>query len=149
MKEIWKSFNLEPLKDLHRSAGCLEDVNCPQSYQCLAGVCRSSPGKVLVQSINIKTEQCQGCEGRGAGVRLSLRGEFIGEFINGTPCSTNLLHHEDSATTWLEGKVATWTGMVEGEEQEQEQVKLGACYKAPLNAQVTQSSTSALLKHQK
>ena len=135
--QLKKKFFLEPLKDLLCSAGCLEDVNCPQSYQCLSGVCRSSPGKVLVQSINIKTGQCRGCEGRGAGVRLSLRGEFIGEFINGTPCSTNLLHHEEEATTWLEGHVATWTGMVEGEEQEQEQVKLGACYKAPLNAQVT------------
>ena len=125
-------------------AGCLADVNCPQSYECLSGVCRSSPGKVLLQSVNIKTEQCEGCEGRGAGVRLSLRGEFIGEFINGTPCSTNLLHHEDSVTTFLTGQVATWTGMLEGEEEQEEQEKLGACYKAPLNAQVTQWYTPAL-----
>ena len=40
-------------------------------------------------------------------------------------------------TTFLAGEVATWTGLVEGEEVEEEQVKLGACYKAPLNAQVT------------
>ena len=47
------------------------------------------------------------------------------------------MHHEDSVTTFLAGSVATWTGLVEGEEVEEEQVKLGACYKAPLNAQVT------------
>ena len=60
-------------------AGCLDDVNCPRDYQCLSGVCRSSPGKVLVQSINIKTEKCKDCSGAGAGLRLSLRGEFIGQ----------------------------------------------------------------------
>ena len=68
---------------------------------------------------------------------MAVRGEVIGEFINGTPCKTDLLHHEESVTTFLTGEVATWTGMVEGEEVEEERKKLAGCYKAPLNAQVT------------
>lgn len=116
--------------------GCQYDVQCPPSYQCLSGVCRSSPGKVLVQSINIKTSECEDCQEEEAGVRLSLRGEVIGEFINGIPCWTNLLTHLDT-TTFRSGQVASFDGREEEEEDREERERLGACYKAPLNAQVT------------
>ena len=72
-------------------------------------------------------------------MEVSLRGEFIGEFINGTPCSTNLLTHLDR-TTFLPGTVAKFDGRDDGEEEQEdsdEKVRMGACYKAPLNAQVT------------
>ena len=101
------------------------------------GVCRSSPGKVLVQSINIETEECRDCEEEEAGVRVSLRGEFVGEFINGTPCSTNLLTH-NHINTFRPGVIARFDGRSEEEEEEaEERSLLGACYKAPLNARLT------------
>lgn len=112
--------------------GCQTDLNCPQSYQCYNGECRSGPGKVLISSITINTAQCKDCGKEG--VRVSLSGEVIGEFLDGVPCSTNTLDH--TGLDFTAGGSARFDGLAEGEDNEVEKSKMGACFKAPLNAQV-------------
>lgn len=117
--------------------GCETDLDCPTGYQCYNGECRAGPGKVLINSVNIKTALCQGC-GEGEGVRLSLTGEIIGEFLDGVPCNTNTLNHADSLD-FTAGSTTTFDGHIEGveEKNKEEQLSMGTCFKAPLNAVIT------------
>ena len=106
--------------------GCASDDNCPQEYKCVEGVCRSGPGKVLINSINIKTLSCVNCDNdSSAGVTLSLRGEVIGEFLDGVPCSTNTLEgvFTDGGVTTVDGDHEDGTVDVGEEEQ------MATCYK--------------------
>ena len=110
--------------------GCLTDDNCPTGYQCYHGDCRAGPGKVLLNSINIKTALCQGCQGI-EGVRVSLTGEVIGEFLDGVPCSTNTLNHAHSID-FTTDSIASFDGHVDGvedEENTEEKLSMGTCYK--------------------
>ena len=55
-------------------------------------------GKVLVESLTIKTVSCTGCSEQSEGVKLSLLGERTAEFSSGYPCSTSAqvpLNHQD------------------------------------------------------
>ena len=106
--------------------GCQADSNCPQDYQCFNGECRSGPGKVLVNSLTIKTAECVNCGQEG--VKVSLAGEVIGEFLDGVPCSTNTLDHA-SGLDFTTGGSARFDGKVDGAEDEIEKKKMGACFK--------------------
>ena len=107
-------------------AGCQTDLNCPQDYQCYNGECRSGPGKVLLNSITIKTASCDDCGQEGA--KVSLSGEVIGGFLDGFPCSTNTLNHVNSLD-FLAGSSVSFDGHQEGEEDEVEKKAMGACFK--------------------
>jgi hypothetical protein len=106
--------------------GCQTDLNCPQDYQCFNGECRSGPGKVLINSINITTAACVDCGQEG--VKVSLAGEVIGEFLDGVPCSTNTLNHA-SSLDFSTGSSVRFDGLAEGEEDEIEKKNMGACFK--------------------
>ena len=90
---------------------------------------RSGPGKVLVHSINIKTASCEGCSRDQEGVRVSLRGEVIGEALAGVPCATGLLDTAGAAD-FSSGSVASFDGRLEDDtEDEVERRSMGTCYK--------------------
>jgi len=116
--------------------GCLTDNNCPEDYECFNGTCRHGPGKVLLHSINIKTESCEGCSQDSEGVRLKLMGEVVGEALHGYPCSTNILDTE-LVTDYRPGSVASFDAKLDDDtEDTKERRSMGSCYKAPLNAQL-------------
>jgi len=114
--------------------GCLEDKNCPQDYTCYDGVCRSGPGKVLVNSISVKPSSCvEGLNCLSQAFEFKFIGEVIGEFLGGIPCMTNVL----DTVIANNGTIAYFDGLKEdGTEDETERMKMGGCFKAPLNAQL-------------
>ena len=55
-------------------------------------------GKVLLESLTIKTLSCTGCSQQSEGVKLSLLGERTVEFKNGYTCNSSVetaLDHKD------------------------------------------------------
>ena len=97
---------------------------------CLNGVCEIPDGKTLLQSISLKTEACDDCEGEAA-VVVRLRGKNSGADPEGVPCNTSLL-----TTNFQAGLVTTFNGKIGEQVDNVEREKLGNCYKAPLNAEV-------------
>ena len=85
----------------------------------------NTSGKVLVHSINIQTEACDNCSPE-QGVIVSLRGEVIGEFLGGVPCTTNTMTMTSSGLD----NVNTWDGKMEdGSDDLEEEKQMGTCYK--------------------
>ena len=90
---------------------------------------RSGPGKVLIKSVNIKTASCDNCVGTSEGVRLNLTGEVVGEFLDGVPCTTNVLNKKE-LNTFRDGLVSSFDGQLdEDTEDEYEMKQMGACFK--------------------
>jgi len=91
---------------------------------------------VLLHSINIKTDSCEGCSQDAEGAKLRLMGEVIGEALTGYPCSTNILD-TDLITDFSSGSVASFDAKLdEDTEDKVERRSMGSCFKAPLNAQL-------------
>ena len=67
---------------------------------------------MLLHSINIKTDSCEGCSQDAEGAKLRLMGEVIGEALTGYPCSTNILD-TDLITDFSSGSVASTVGGAE------------------------------------
>ena len=104
-------------------------LNCTKQLKQPLLHLRSGPGKVLVHSINIKTASCEGCSRDQEGVRVSLRGEVIGEALAGVPCATGLLDTAGTAD-FGSGSVASFDGRLEDDtEDEVERRSMGTCYK--------------------
>ena len=90
---------------------------------------RYGPGKVLVHSINIKTDSCEDCEAGREGVRLRLLGEVVGEALAGVPCVTNILDTE-FLTDFSPDAVASFSGRLdEDTEDPEERRSMGSCIK--------------------
>jgi len=118
--------------------GCIEDSNCPSGYTCNTAdhMCHAPPGKVLVESITVRTKTgCTDCSEEG--VSLSLLGEKNGNYLDGVPCSTKILDH--AATTDYDGSNGSWArfdGTLNGAPDDDEKDMMGGCYEAPLNGQL-------------
>jgi len=113
--------------------GCVTDANCPGGYTCQDHICHYPPGKVLIESISIRTQTgCSDCSKEG--VTLSLLGEKNGQYPNGVPCATRTLDHAGS--TDFDGGKARFDGTLGGAEDDAEKSMMGGCYQAPLNAQL-------------
>jgi len=110
------------------------DVPCGPGYICDDGDCKAIPGKVLLNSISVKTESCDECTKEG--VKLTLLGERIGgsngELPAPVPCTTEVLDNKDSRD-FGKGQTTTWSGQGNGDGLGQQ---MGSCYEAPLNAMV-------------
>ena len=67
--------------------------------------------------------------GNSEGVKLNLTGEVVGEFLNGVPCTTNVLNKKE-LFTFIDGHVSSFDGQLdEDTEDEHEMKQMGACYK--------------------
>jgi len=102
---------------------CATNNHCHDGYWCRAGKCKARSGKVLLESITIKTDTCTDCTGQ-EGVEVKLLGEKIAGFSDGVPCDTSVLDHPGQQD-FVTGRVATFDGEVEQ--------MLGTCYESPLN----------------
>ena len=90
---------------------------------------RHGAGKVLLHSINIKTESCDGCSQDSEGARLRLMGEVVGEALPGYPCFTNILDTE-LVTDYSPGSVASFDAKLDDDtEDTTERRSMGSCYK--------------------
>merc|ERR1740137_395314 len=109
--------------------GCAGDEDCPTGHSCLSNKCRVVAGKVLVESLTIKTVSCTGCSEQSEGVKLSLLGERTAEFSSGYPCSTSAqvpLNHQDVLD--FSAGLARFAGSSNAD-----QTAMGECFQAPLN----------------
>merc|ERR1711962_413038 len=104
-------------------SACQDDTSCAPGYICEQGECKARPGKVLLNSITIRTEDCTDCTQEG--VILTLFGERVIGLPEGVPCTTELLDHTDTRD-FQKGQTAVW--------DESSPTQLGGCYEAPLNA---------------
>jgi len=104
-------------------SACQDDTSCAPGYICEQGECKARPGKVLLNSITIRTEDCKECKEEG--VILTLYGERVIGLPEGVPCTTELLDHTDTRD-FQKGQTAVW--------DESSPTQLGGCYEAPLNA---------------
>ena len=67
--------------------------------------------------------------GTSEGVRLNLTGEVVGEFLDGVPCTTNVLNKKE-LNTFRDGLVSSFDGQLdEDTEDEYEMKQMGACFK--------------------
>ena len=109
-------------------SGCVTDKNCPGGYTCQDHICEYPPGKVLIESITVRTKTgCSDCSKEG--VTLSLLGEKNGHYLDGVPCSTRTLDH--SGTTDYDGSNgsrARFDGTLGGAENDAERTMMGGCY---------------------
>ena len=88
--------------------------------------CTAKPGKVLVDSIKIYTESCDGCSAADEGVVVHLLGEKNGEHLDGVPCHTNRMDHAGS-TDFGPGSTE-FNGRINGQEDQTEKNMMGGCY---------------------
>ena len=122
-------FSLSSLSNL----GCVTDANCPGGYTCQDHICHYPPGKVLIESISIRTQTgCSDCSKEG--VTLSLLGEKNGQYPNGVPCATRTLDHAGS--TDFDGGKARFDGTLGGAEDDAEKSMMGGCYQVHLHFRV-------------
>ena len=109
-------------------SGCVTDANCPGGYTCQDHICEYPPGKVLIESITVRTKTgCSDCSKEG--VTLSLLGEKNGNYLDGVPCATRTLDH--SSTTDYDGSNgsrARFDGTLDGAENDAERTMMGGCY---------------------
>ena len=70
-------------------AGCDTNDDCPSGHSCSLRKCRVGPGKVLLESVTVKTLSCTDCSQESEGFKLTLQGERTGEFSSGVPCNTS------------------------------------------------------------
>jgi len=113
--------------------GCLDDTNCPGSYTCQNHKCEAAPGKVLIESITIKTESCDGCSTEG--VVAVLKGESVTGFPSGVPCSTATLDHA-GVVEFGSGGSSRFDGTLNGAQNDDEEAMMAGCFHAALNAQL-------------
>ena len=67
--------------------------------------------------------------GTSEGVRLNLTGEVVGEFLDGVPCTTNVLNKKE-LNTFRDGLISSFDGQLdEDTEDEYEMKQMGACFK--------------------
>ena len=86
-----------------------------------------------MKSINIKTSTCENCVGTSEGVKLNLTGEVVGEFLDGVPCTTNIMNKK-GLDTFQNGLVSSFDGQLdEDTEDEFEMKQMGACYKVKIH----------------
>jgi len=110
--------------------GCLENANCPSGFTCQSNKCTASAGQVLIDSITIKTSECNGCTTEG--VTAVLKGESVVGFPYGIPCATNKLDR-DGTTEFGPGGSARFDGKLNGSQNDDEESMIGGCFHAPLN----------------
>ena len=114
-------------------SGCVTDANCPGGYTCQDHICEYPPGKVLIESITVRTKTgCSDCSKEG--VTLSLLGEKNSHYLDGVPCSTRTLDH--SGTTDYDGSngsSARFDGTLGGTENDAERTMMGGCYQVGSN----------------
>jgi len=124
--------------------GCDSDADCANTINPICSVdsheCTAKPGKVLVDSIKIYTESCNGCSAADEGVVVNLLGEKNGEHLDGVPCHTNRMDHAGS-TDFGTGSTE-FNGRVNGHEDQAEKNMMGGCYEGPLNSQLNGGSIS-------
>jgi len=113
--------------------GCQDDTNCPTSFHCENHKCAAAPGKVLIDSITIKTSTCDGCTSEG--VTAVLKGEPVVGYPYGVPCATNVLDRAGS-TEFGSGASARFDGQLNGAQNDEEEAMIGGCFHAPLNNQL-------------
>ena len=130
-------------------------MSCGLGYTCdeTSHECKAIAGKELLRSINIRT--ALGCSACGPeGVSLQLLGEKNAQYLEGTPCNTSILDHNN--TIDFGGGFGNWTifnGTLDGHFNQEEMNMMGSCYEvgpemtvslifntehfqAPLNAQL-------------
>ena len=79
-----------------------------------------------MHSINVKTAEIGSQAFQDLGIIVSLRGEVIGEFLGGVPCTTNTM----SLTRSGQGHVSSWDGKLEdGSDDIEEEKQMGTCFK--------------------
>ena len=101
------------------------DGNCPHGYTCEDHKCEAAAGKVLIDSITIKTSSCDGCTTEG--VTAILKGEAVVGFADGVPCATNTLDRAGS-TEFGAGGVARFDGKLNGGQNDDEEFMIGGCF---------------------
>ena len=109
-------------------SGCVTNANCPGGYTCQDHICEYPPGKVLIESITVRTKTgCSDCSKEG--VTLSLLGEKNGNYLNGVPCATRTLDHSGSTDyDGSNGSAARFDGTLGGAENDAERTMMGGCY---------------------
>ena len=124
--------------------GCVTDANCPGGYTCQDHICHYPPGKVLIESISIRTQTgCSDCSKEG--VTLSLLGEKNGQYPNGVPCATRTLDHAGS--TDFDGGKARFDGTLGGAEDDAEKSMMGGCYQVHFCSESYQYLNDPLRPH--
>jgi hypothetical protein len=113
-------YNLLPI-----ILGCLENANCPSGFTCQSHKCTASAGQVLIDSITIKTSECNGCTTEG--VTAVLKGESVVGFPYGIPCATNKLDR-DGTTEFGPGGSARFDGKLNGSQNDDEESMIGGCF---------------------
>jgi len=113
--------------------GCATTDNCPSGYTCNQHHCEAKPGKVLLNSITIKTDSCTGCTSEG--VTAILYGEKVPDFPEGLPCETNVLDRAGS-TEFGAGGSAKFDGTLNGSPNDVEEGMMKGCFHAALNNQL-------------
>jgi len=113
--------------------GCVATANCPSGYTCNQHHCEAKPGKVLLNSITIKTDSCTGCSTEG--VSANLLGEAVPGYTDGVPCNTGTLDREGS-TEFGAGGSANFDGTQNGSQNDVEENMMMGCFHAPLNNQL-------------
>ena len=109
-------------------SGCVTNANCPGGYTCQDHICEYPPGKVLIESITVRTKTgCSDCSKEG--VTLSLLGEKNGHYLDGVPCATRTLDHSGSTDyDGSNGSSARFDGTLGGTENDAERTMMGGCY---------------------
>ena len=111
-------------------SGCLDNTHCPSGFTCENHKCAAAPGKVLIDSITIKTGSCDGCSTEG--VTALLKGEPVVGFPYGVPCATNKLDR-DGTTEFGAGGVARFDGQLNGAQNDGEEAMIGGCFHVKLS----------------
>ena len=91
--------------------------DCERGEMCSLGRCRPTSGKVLLNSVTIKTESCTGCSQESEGVVVRLVGQRDKENPNGYKCTTAPLNHQDQEDFTGGGGVARFSGDTREEER--------------------------------
>jgi len=110
--------------------GCVTTANCPSGYNCQAHHCEANQGKILINSITIRTESCTGCTTEG--VIANLVGEKSPTFPTGISCTTNKLDR-DGSTEFGAGGSANFDGTLNGSQNNVEEEMMKGCFHAALN----------------